>query len=296
MLDASIAPSGTSASHGAVTSIRKKSAPLSRTVRRTSESASVATEPPRSGRRSKQSGRPVMDAAAAQSYTREKEASMSTGERGQVTKSAAEVYEEFFVPALFQEWAPRVADAVGLRTGERVLDVACGTGVLTRAAADRVGPAGVVVGLDVNDGMLEVARRRAPQLEWRQGRAEALPLEPRSFDSVVSQFGLMFFQDRAAAIGETMRVLRPDGRLALAVWDSLDRSPGYAALVALLQRLIGSRAANALRAPFVLGDLAVLLGAFKAAGIDDAKVTTTRGTARFPSIQAWMYADVRGWP
>ena len=220
---------------------------------------------------------------------------MSTDERGQVTKSAAEVYEEFFVPALFQEWAPRVADAAGLRPGQRVLDVACGTGVLTRAAAERVGPAGAVAGLDVNDGMLAVARQRAPELEWRQGRAEALPFEPRSFDAVVSQFGLMFFEDRAAALGEMMRVLRPNGRLAVAVWDSLDGSPGYAEVVALLQRLFGSRAADALRAPFVLGDQAALLGPFAVAGIEDAKVSTVRGTARFPSIPAWMYTDVRGW-
>jgi len=130
---------------------------------------------------------------------------MSTDERGQVTKSAAEVYEEFFVPALFQEWASRVTDAAGLRAGQRVLDVACGTGVLARAAAERVGPAGAVVGLDVNDGMLGVARRRAPQLEWRPGRAEALPFEDRSFDAVVSQFGLMFFEDRAAALAEAIR-------------------------------------------------------------------------------------------
>jgi len=220
---------------------------------------------------------------------------MSPGERGQVTKSAAEVYEEFFVPALFQEWAPRVADAAGLGPGQRVLDVACGTGVLTRASAERIGPSGAVVGLDVNDGMLAVARRLAPELEWRQGRAEALPLEPRSFDAVVSQFGLMFFEDRAAALGEMMRVLRPGGRLAVAVWHSLERSPGYGAVVVLLRRLFGNRAADALRAPFVLGDQAALLEPISAAGILDPKVATVRGTARFPSIQAWMYTDVRGW-
>jgi SAM-dependent methyltransferase len=220
---------------------------------------------------------------------------MSTSERGQVTKSAAEVYEEFFVPALFQEWAARVADAASLRPGQRVLDVACGTGVLTRAAAERVGPAGTVAGLDLNDGMLSVARRTAPHLDWRQGRAEALPYEPASFDAVVSQFGLMFFEDRRAALAEMMRVLRPGGRLAVAVWDSLEESPGYAAVTGLLQRLFGSRAADALRAPFVLGDRSALLSHFGAAGIPDTKLTTLRGTARFPSIQAWMYTDVRGW-
>ena len=85
---------------------------------------------------------------------------MSSVERGQVTRDAADVYEEYFLPALFQQWAPRLADAAQIRPGQRVLDVACGTGVLAREVADLVGPAGAVVGLDVNDGMLAVARGR----------------------------------------------------------------------------------------------------------------------------------------
>jgi ubiquinone/menaquinone biosynthesis C-methylase UbiE len=90
---------------------------------------------------------------------------VSDSERGQVTSSAAEVYEEFFVPALFQEWSDRVADTITIRAGDRVLDVACGTGVLTRAVAARVGPSGAAIGLDVNEGMLTVARRKAPRLD-----------------------------------------------------------------------------------------------------------------------------------
>jgi ubiquinone/menaquinone biosynthesis C-methylase UbiE len=220
---------------------------------------------------------------------------MKDGERGQVTGSAAEVYEEFFVPALFQEWTDRVADAARLRAGERVLDVACGTGALTRAVAARVGSNGVAIGLDVNDGMLAVARRKSPQLDWRLGRAEALGFETESFDAVVSQFGLMFFEDRRAALAEMMRVLRRGGRLAVAVWDSLERTPGYAAVTLLLQRLFGDRVADALRAPFVLGDPSALRALFATAGISDATVTTRKGTARFPSIEAWMYTDVKGW-
>jgi SAM-dependent methyltransferase len=220
---------------------------------------------------------------------------MSDGERGQVTGSAAEVYEEFFVPALFQEWTDRVADAAGVRPGHRVLDVACGTGALTRVVAARVGPGGAAIGLDINDGMLAVARRRAPHVDWRAGRAEALPFEKESFDAVVSQFGLMFFEDRRAALAEMTRVLRPGGRLAVAVWDALERTPGYAAVTRLLQRLFGDRAADALRAPFGLGDPSPLRSLFASAGIPNPTVTTSKGTARFPSIKAWMYTDVRGW-
>jgi ubiquinone/menaquinone biosynthesis C-methylase UbiE len=220
---------------------------------------------------------------------------VSDGERGQVTSSAAEVYEEFFVPALFQEWSDRVADAITLRAGDRVLDVACGTGVLTRAVAARVGPSGAAIGLDVNEGMLAVARRKAPRLDWRSGRAEALPFDTESFDAVVSQFGLMFFEDRRAALAEMLRVLRHGGRLAVAVWDSLDRTPGYATVTQLLQRLFGDRVADALRAPFALGDPGAVRSLFASAGIPRATVTTVKGTARFPSIKAWMYTDVKGW-
>jgi ubiquinone/menaquinone biosynthesis C-methylase UbiE len=220
---------------------------------------------------------------------------MSESERGQVSRSAAEVYEEFFVPALFEEWTDRVAEAARVGPGARVLDVACGTGVLARKVAGRVGSTGSVVGLDVNDGMLAVARRAAPGIEWRQGRAEALPFGDASFDAVVSQFGLMFFEDRGAALREMMRVLRPGGRLAIAVWDAVERSPGYAAMIELLQRLCGPRVADALRAPFVLGDPGIVRALFAEAGLPDARLQTLPGTARFPSIPAWVHTDVRGW-
>jgi ubiquinone/menaquinone biosynthesis C-methylase UbiE len=220
---------------------------------------------------------------------------MSESDRGQVTGNAAEIYEDFFVPALFREWAGRVADAAKIQPDWRVLDVACGTGILARTVEDRTGQSGTVVGLDINEGMLGVAKRKAPNIEWRQGRAEALPFNDNSFDAVVSQFGLMFFEDRYAAIQEMMRVLKPGGNLAVAVWDMLEHTPGYATVTALLQRLFGSRVADALRAPFVLGDPHLLRGLFTEAGVPNAKITTKEGTARFPSIQQWMYTDIKGW-
>ena len=220
---------------------------------------------------------------------------MDAVQTGQVTGSAADVYEAFFVPALFGAWAAPVAAAAAITAGDRVLDVACGTGVLARAALARVQPGGAVVGLDRNDGMLAVARRLAPGVDWRLGRAEALPFDDGSFDAVVSQFGLMFFDDRVAALKEMWRVIRPGGRLAVAVWDGLDSSPGYAAMTALLQRLFGDQAADALRAPFALGDRAVLSSLFDRAGIADRQRATLDGTARFPSIEAWVHTDVKGW-
>lgn len=220
---------------------------------------------------------------------------MSDNIRGQVVHSAAEVYDEFFLPALFQEWPDRVLEAAHIEPGQTILDVACGTGVLTLAAAEKVSPNGLVVGLDVNEGMLAVARRKAPGLDWRHGRAEALPFPEDSFDGVVSQFGLMFFDDHRAAVREMVRVLRPGGRLAVAVWDSLGNTPGYASVTALLHRLFGDRVAEALRAPYILGDTQALRSLFSEASLDEVSVKTYPGTARFPSIDSWMYTDVKGW-
>jgi SAM-dependent methyltransferase len=208
---------------------------------------------------------------------------------------AANAYEQLFVPALFREWAPRVADAARIERGQRVLDVACGTGVLAREAASRVGPTGFVAGLDAAPGMLAVATRLAPGIEWRQGTAESLPYADGSFAAVVSQFGLMFFTDRRRALSEMLRVLAPGGHLAVAVWDSLDNTPAYAAEVALLERVAGRRAADALRAPFVLGDREELAALFAGAGVASVAITTQHGTARFPSIRSMVEADLRGW-
>lgn len=214
---------------------------------------------------------------------------------GQVNTDAARVYERFFVPALFAQWPPRVARAARLGPGQRVIDIACGTGALAREAQRRVQPEGSVTGLDCNPGMLAVAAEVAPQVDWLPGHAESLPFGDHDFDAVVSQFGLMFFTDRVAALREAWRVLRPGGRLAFAVWDTLENTPGYAAMVALIERLFGAEAARGLEMPYVLGDRGELAALFTRAGIEDIDIDTQSVDARFPSIEDWVHTDVRGW-
>jgi SAM-dependent methyltransferase len=208
---------------------------------------------------------------------------------------AALGYEDKLVPALMDEWAPRVVDAAAIRAGQRVLDVACGTGVLARAAADRAGSGGSVVGLDLDPAMLAVAARLSPTLRWHRGRAEALPFANQSFDGVVSQFGLMFVPDPVAALREMYRVLVPGGRLAVAVWASLGDTPAYAAEVDLVERLAGAAAAEVLRAPFVLGETTRLTELCRAAGLNGAAVTLQQGQGRFRSIRSMVEVDVRDW-
>ena len=143
--------------------------------------------------------------------------------------------------------------------------------------------------------MLAVARRVAPSIEWKLGQAESLPFETGSFDAVMSQFGLMFFEDRPAALKEMWRVLRPGGRVAVAVWDALDHAPGYAAMVELLHRLFGEREADVLGAPYNLGDAELLLSLFTESGMENVQIMAREGTAKFPSIESWVRTDVKGW-
>ena len=209
----------------------------------------------------------------------------------QPSRSPAEVYDSLFVPALFQQWPPRVLDAAAVTSAQQVLDVASGTGVLACAAEARVGAAGRVVGLDPNEEMLAVARHKQASVEWRSGRAEALPFADSTFDAVVSQFGLMFFEDRSQALREMLRVLRPGGRLALAVCDALDHSPGYAVLAELLHRLFGEPVAQAFRAPFACGDADQLRATCVAAGVPDAQVRRHDGRVRFASIESLVATE-----
>lgn len=208
---------------------------------------------------------------------------------------AARAYEALFVPSLFHQWPPWLLDRARVTSGDRVLDVACGTGVLAREAVTRVSPSGAVVGLDMMPGMLAVAGELAPHIEWRLGSAEDLPFEDGAFDAVLSQFGLMFFPDKLAALREMRRVLVQGGRLSLAVFDRLERNPAYAREVALLERLAGRAAAQALRAPFVLGDEAELARLASGAGFSAVEVSTLPGMADFPGIGSLLEADLRGW-
>jgi SAM-dependent methyltransferase len=217
---------------------------------------------------------------------------MST-ESWQVDISAAEVYEREFIPALLGQYAAPLCDTVGLVAGERVLDVACGTGVVAREAAAR---GAQVTGLDLNAGMLAVARRLAPTIAFVQGDAGALPFPAASFERVTCQFALMYFPDRVGALREMRRVVTPHGTVALAVWGPLDDSPGYRTLAELAEAAVDRPSAEMLRAPFVLGDADEVRSLLREAGFSSIEITPRSGAVRFPTIEAFVRAEVEGSP
>ena len=212
-----------------------------------------------------------------------------TGEqRWHLAGTAPEIYAEHLVPAVFAPWAPVLLDAAAVGIGHTVLDVACGTGVVAAAAAERVGPSGAVTGVDINPGMIAVAAR-TQGVRWARADAARLPFPDGGFDRVLCQAGLQFVPDRLGALREMGRVLRPGGRVALLVWRALHHSPGFAALADALQAVVGPEAAAVMRAPFVFGDdprpLVTLLDS---AGFGDVDVQARAGTVRFASVQAFV--------
>lgn len=219
---------------------------------------------------------------------------INTAIHGQVIQSAAEIYEAFFVPALFDQWPERLLELAGLSLGEDVLDVGCGTGILARAAARQLDGAGSVTGIDINGGMLAIASKKPEPVTWQHGPAERLPFPDHSFDRVVSQFALMFFTDQRASLKEMARVAKPGGTITIATWADVDESPGYAAMIELLQRLFGDESAAALTAPFTLGTETKLRDVIDEI-LPNATISHHQGLARFDSLEAWVHTDIRGW-
>jgi len=208
---------------------------------------------------------------------------------------AARIYEEKFVPALFKPWSPRVIAAADVGAGHKVLDIACGSGVVTRDIAALIGSQHAPVGLDISPGMLTVARSLDASIDWRCGDACELPFADDSFDRVVCQFGLMFFSDRLKALQEMLRVLKPGGRLAVAVWNSLLHNPGFNDLVEVLARLAGANAAAALQAPFCLGDSSELEALAVQAGVRQLDLQTLAGEASFSDMFDFVDVELRSW-
>ena len=204
-------------------------------------------------------------------------------------------YEALYVKALFQTWTKHLIEGAAVSTGDQVLDIACGTGVLTRSALQKVGVGGRVVGADVAQGMLAAAKEIEPNIEWIEAPAEALPFEGASFDRVVSQFGMMFFADRQKSANEMCRVLKPGGTVAIAVWNSVDENPAYKEVIDILDEHVSPEAGDALRLPYSLGGKGEIPPLLEKAGFKNIELRTVRENANFPSAVQMVEAELRGW-
>jgi ubiquinone/menaquinone biosynthesis C-methylase UbiE len=219
-----------------------------------------------------------------------------TSESFHIPLAAAERYETAFVPNFFAQWAPTLCHAAGVAPGRRVLDVACGTGIVARTAADLVGSAAGIVGVDLNEAMLSVARKIRADIEWRQADAASLPFADGAFDVVVSQMALMFLPDRPAAIGEMARVASDAGTVAVIVPAALDRQPAFEPFVDLAARLVGPDAVSLLTTYFVCGELDELTAMFESAGLAVTARRTVSGTYAAPSVDAAVRTEVESTP
>lgn len=214
----------------------------------------------------------------------------------QIPLDAAEAYEAKFVPSIFAEWATALVDAAEIESGAAVLDVACGTGVVARAARTRVGSSGSVGGIDLNPSMLTVAARVAPGVEFRQGDACDLPVGDDEFDVVLCQMALMFMPDRTIALSEMARVVRDHGTVAVAVPASLDAQPAYRPFVEIATRHAGPEARSLLATYWNCGDLPALVRDMEGARLRITDRGTRTGTARFDSPADFVATEVEGSP
>lgn len=201
----------------------------------------------------------------------------------QPSSNPAQAYEDYFVSSMFRPWTADLLDRATPQPGERVLDVACGTGIVARMIAHRLHGQSQLVGIDLSPAMVEIARATAAQegvaIEWHVGNADALPFADASFDLVVIQQGLQFFPDRAAALRDVFRVLAPGGRVVTATWTDTRNNPLNQVLAEVIERHLGT---PALHLPFSLGDPEQLHALFVEAGFDAIVVERVTRTVRFP--------------
>jgi len=211
------------------------------------------------------------------------------------TGNAAENYERYFVPAIGRPFGVDLVGDAGLRAGQRVLDVACGTGIVARLAAEHVAPNGQVSGLDSNAAMLGVARTlpSAIPIKWYETSAESAPLPDRSFDAVFCQFGLQFFADKAAALREMRRVLAPSGRVYLstpmpnALFEVLDRA---------IARHVSEEASRFVHMVFSFDDPDELRDLLSDAGFEQPEVRVHTKTLTLPGARDFMWQYIHCTP
>lgn len=221
---------------------------------------------------------------------------MSSASYRDFTGTGAENYQRYFVPAIATPVSADLLRTANLQPGERVLDVACGTGVVTRLAAEQVGPAGSVTAVDIAPDMIEVAKSvpcpPGSPIEWQVGDATSLQLPDNSFDVVLCQMGLMFVPDRVAALVEMRRVLSAGGRLVVNTPGRIQ--PTFELMEQAIVDHISPELGGFVRAVFSIHDPQALATLFREAGLED--VGSAESTVRLhlppPAEFLWQYINL----
>lgn len=218
----------------------------------------------------------------------------------QLQRNAADAYEEYLVPVIFEAISRRLVARAGIETGNDVLDVACGTACAAREAARVVGSEGTVTGVDVNPDMLATARRvtagMTPSITLHEGEVTALPFADGQFDVVLCQEAVQFFPDRIAAFREMGRVARPGGRIAASVLRSLAHNRAYEVFAQALGRYAGPDAETMMRSPFALADDGLLRADAAEAGLEHISIQYLVGQERFPSVAEFVQQEAASSP
>lgn len=223
----------------------------------------------------------------------------TSAEGWQLEGNSAEAYEQYLASA-FSPWARQLTALAGVKAGDRVLDVGCGTGIVARHAAERAGPAGRVVGVDINQGMLDVAQAASeairPSIVWRLGNATELPFPAAAFDIVCCEQAMQFFSDPVVSLREMHRVLAPGGRAAVSVCRPIRFAPAYVVMADALDRYVGSDAGAIMRSPFAGWDVAEFRNLFVSAGFQDVHVRIEVGSLRYPSCEEFLRREAASSP
>ena len=194
-----------------------------------------------------------------------------TNTEWQLSGNMAERYEEYLVPVIFMPWANHLIARAGLVPGDSLLDLACGTGIVARLAAQ----SGVMAtGGDINPAMLAVAKERAAGLDasFHSADAQDLPFEDEIFDAVICQQGLQFFPDKPAAMSECFRVIKPGGQAVFCTARGLEENPLMRAQVTAFGRHFGEETTGAIRAVCGFPDPDEMRSVFEGAGFGQVAV------------------------
>lgn len=225
---------------------------------------------------------------------------MTRTEAWQLHGSAADLYERYLVPTLFTPWAHDLLEAAALQLGERVLDVACGTGSVTRLIGPQIGPQGHLTAVDLNTDMLKAAQTyittTAPPIRWLQADVVEMPVDDADFDVVLCQQSFQFFPDKLGALQEMHRVLASDGRLAFNISRGLGQNPYIRALADALENHVGADAGESMRAPCGFGDAEMLRTLLKQAGFSTINIRISLLVIRHPNPAEFIRGQLAATP